>query len=102
MQKTQATRLEQLNHPKASQECAKTRRGSQATKAFKASKGTKKPKARPYVVRCLRYIMSPYTKYLTKISTSQQSNIPIFKHFNSTISPRPNIWRTTYHGPTFS
>ena len=48
MQKTQATRLEQLNHLKASQERAKTRRGSQATKAFQASKGTKKPKARPW------------------------------------------------------
>ena len=48
------------------------------------------------MVRCLRFIISPYTKYLTKISTSQQSNIPIFKHFNSAISPHPNIWRTSY------
>ena len=48
MQKTEVTRLEQLNHLKASQERAKTRRGSQATKAFQASKGTKTPKARPW------------------------------------------------------
>ena len=48
MQKTQATRLEQLNHLKASQERARTRRGSQATKAFQASKGTNTPKARSW------------------------------------------------------
>ena len=50
MQKTQATRLEKLNHLKASQERAKTRRGSrQATKAFQASKGTKTSKARSWL-----------------------------------------------------
>ena len=41
MKKKQATKLEQLKHLKASQERAKTRRGSEATK------GTKTPKARP-------------------------------------------------------
>ena len=44
MQKKQATKLEQLKHLKASQERAKTRRGSEATKGFQASKGTKTPK----------------------------------------------------------
>ena len=47
MQKKQATKLEQLKHLEASQERAKTRRGSGATKGFQANKGTKTPKARP-------------------------------------------------------
>ena len=45
--KKQSTKLEQLKHLKASQERAKTRRGSEATEGFQASKGTKTPKARP-------------------------------------------------------
>ena len=76
MQKKQATKLEQLKHLKASQERAKTRRGSEATKGFQASKGTKTPKAKPW------YIMSPYIKFLPKISTSQQWDISTIQHFH--------------------
>ena len=47
MQKKQATKPEQLKHLKTGQEHAKTRRGSEATKGFQASKGTKTPKAKP-------------------------------------------------------
>ena len=47
MQEKQAAKLEQLKHLKASQERAKTRRGSEATKGFETSKGTKTSKAGP-------------------------------------------------------
>ena len=102
MQKKQATKLEQLKHLKASQERAKTRRGSEATKGFQASKGTKTPKARPWYIICLPTSNTYQRSPLLNNATSQQSNIFIFKHFNSAVSPQPNIWTTSYPGKTFS
>ena len=60
------------------------------------------------VIRCLRYIVclpTPNTYQrspLVNNDTCQQSNIPIFKHFDPAISPHPNIWTTSDPGPTFS
>ena len=85
MQKKQATKLKQLKHLKASQERAKTRRGSEATKGFQANKGTKTPKARPWYIICLPTSNTHQRSPLLNNETSQQSNISIFKHFNSTV-----------------
>ena len=78
MQKKQATKLEQLKHLKASQERAKTRRGSEVTKGFQTSKGTKTPKARPGYIICLPTSNTYQRSPLLNNETSQQSNISIF------------------------
>ena len=83
MQKKQATKLEQLKHLKASQERAKTRRGSEATKGFQASKGTKTPKARPWYIICLptsnTYQRSPLLNNERDISTIHHFHFQAFQ-----------------------
>ena len=65
---------------------------------FKEAKELKHPKQG----RDISY--ASYIKYLPLLNneTSQQSNISIFKHFNSAVSPHPNIWTTSYPVKTFS
>ena len=113
MQKKQATKLEQLKHLKASQERAKTRRGSEATKGFQASKGTKRPKQgrdTSYVplhqiptkdlhFSTMRHLNNP-TFPFSSILTLRYLHIPAFgrqvirgKHFHSSVIKANRVGR---------
>ena len=113
MQKKQATKLGQLKHLKASQERAKTRTGSEATKGFQASKGTlKHPKQglRHHVslhqiptkdlhFSTMRHLNNP-TFPFSSISTLRYLHIPTIgrqvirgKHFHSSVIKANRVGR---------
>ena len=113
MQKKQATKLEQLKHLKASQERAKTRRGSEATKGFQEAKELKRPKqgrntlyvslhqipTKDLQFSTMRHLNSP-TFPFSSISTLRYLHIPTFgrqvirgKHFHSSVIKANRVGR---------
>ena len=113
MQKKQATKLEQLKHLKASQERAKTRRGSEQPKDFKRAKELKHPKQgrdTSYVslhqiptkdlhFSTMRHLNNP-TFPFSSISTLRYLHIPTFgrqvirgKHFHSSVIKANRVGR---------
>ena len=101
MQKKQATKLEQLKHLKAAKNAQKQEEEVKQPKDFKQAKELKHPK-QGRNTSCLPTSNTYQRSPLLNNETSQQSNISIFKHFNSVVSPHLNIWTTSYPGKTFS
>ena len=113
MQKKQAAKLEQLKHLKASQERAKTRRGSEATKGFQARKELRHPKqgrdtsyvslhqipSKDLHFSTMRHLNNP-TFPFSSISTLPYLHIPTFgrqvirgKHFHSSVIKANRVGR---------
>ena len=89
MQKKEATKLEQLKHLKASQVCAKTRRGGEATKGFLKQGRDKVSKM---------HRMSPYIKY----PATKDLHFSTMRHLNNPTIPFSSISTLRYlHIPTF-